>query len=291
MKFVKKFYLAFVVIAVSIGCSSVDYQVLRQRRTATTAVLTGKVGVVISGQVNTQYMFDIDSKRFLFGLGTGTFDKLEDIGECMLIAGKSYIKLSNKAKIYELVSGTALKTPFFTGIDIKSKPAQIILVNEPASMEEIYQEITDYYQYFFIAGIGYFNELSTTALKKAPIYREKIILPEYREKYFHPVGQYKNVPGVFGGIVCTTKVARINPTQSQRMFYINFDNTVLSELTSHTHVALVDDFKLGDVSRSHDVMSIINARKIKDVQHLLTQSRLRQGVIMIYPINKIKEIP
>jgi len=150
-------------------------------------VLAGSVQKVVEGQVQPEDMVDILTERFLFALGSGTFGSMEEIGEGMLLSGEGYIKPSSESGNYKLLSGNNLKTPFLVGINSQAKPEEIIYVDEPKSIQEVYKDLSKKYKFFAAIGIGDFEETATTALKKAPIYGENIVDPKNRSRYFHPL--------------------------------------------------------------------------------------------------------
>jgi hypothetical protein len=214
---------------------------------------------------------------------------MEEIGECILIAGQGYMKSNNPNHGYEVVSSSNLKTPFLMGIEGQAQPVEIIYMDGNQSIEEIYHDLTTRYDFFAVAGIGEFHELATTALKKAPIYGEKIIAPENRVNYFHPVKTTTQTGGIFFGIAQTASSARTNNDYNQRMFYINFANAQTTPaLQSHTHVAIVDDLLIKrDMGKRRQIISAMAEAQVKDVRHLLTQSRLKRALIMVYKIEEI----
>lgn len=255
------------------------------------AVLAGGVQKVVDGQIEPEDMVDILTERFLFALGGGTFGPMEEIGETMLLSGQGYVKTSSESEDYKLLSGNNLKTPFLVGVDNQAKPKDIIYVDKPKSIQEIYRDLSKKYDFFAIVGIGDFEETVTTALKKAPIYGESIIARENRSRYFHPVEKIKQVSGVFVGIVQDMKSAKKAPEFSKRMFYNNFANTTnSSEIQSHTHIAFLDASEiLPKTEGSRLMVPVIPVTEIKDVQHLLPQSRVQRAMIMVYSIAKAEQ--
>jgi len=251
-------------------------------------ILIGDVRKVIQGQVQAQDMVEADTNRFTFALGGGTFGKLEDTGEAIVVAGRGYVKSSSTSEGYRLVSGTNLQTPFLMGIRKQSEHNQWIVVEKSKSLEELYQSLATSYKSFAVAGWGEFQELDSTTLKRAPIYGEEITASENRERYFHPVTPLKQVSGILFGVIQTAMSARDNIIFSQRMFYINFANIAdAPNLLSHTHIALTANYPL-DYEASK-IFSAITAAEVKDVRHLLTQSRLQKAAIMVYPIGRVNE--
>ncbi len=254
-------------------------------------VLAGSVQKVVEGQVEPEDMVDILTERFLFALGSGTFGSLEEIGEGMLISGEGYIKSTSESEKYKLLSGDKLKTPFLVGINSQAKPEEIVYVDEPKSIQEIYKDLSQKYKFFAAIGMGDFEETVTTALKKAPVYGENIVDPKNRARYFHPVKKLKQVSGIFVGIVQTTSSAKEIPGFSRRIFYNNFaDSTDASEIQSHTHIAFLDvTGVLPKTEAGQMILPSMPVANIKDVQHLLPQSKIQRVLIMVYPLVEQQE--
>jgi len=256
----------------------------------------GDVTNVLAGTVKRSDFQQQTPADILFAAGGGTFSVPEETGEMLTLSGTSYVKSVDSAKGYKAESSRALlKTPFSFGLQKGSKPREILRVQsvQGISMENVFRSISERCgRAFAIFGIGKFSFLTATAIKRAPIYGEPISTAEHRAIYFHPVDSVKNRNGIFFGVVINTEKQQppgYADSLERRMVYVNYADKNRSPLQSHAHVLLIagNKRKLDFPKTPDDIVRKAESYAVKDVQHLLTQSVITDGVLMVYDVGAL----
>jgi len=268
-------------------------QVLSDYTTQPKVYLVGDVKKILSGTVKPEDMVDMNPANILFSLGAGSFDNEKGIKEMMAFNGTIYVKGQKPENNYALEqSRSILNSPFTFGIKKGAVPHKVLYYDSanPMVLEDIYAQLMNGYDHAFaIFGIALFDQAQTTALKTPPIYDEPISTPATSAKYFLPTGQMKDQVGFFFGLVVDPNKevggGKYDKGKEQNMFYISFAQKGPLKLQSHTHMLLPAN-KV-DIPRIMDpgaAIQWVSSQEISDIQHLLTSSKVRKALLMLYDV-------
>jgi lysophospholipase L1-like esterase len=290
--------LCCVSFVLSYGQSEPQWKTLYSTQAKSAVYVIGDINSVLTGTVKRSQFQQQVPADILFSAGGGTFSEPEGTGEMLTLAGTSFVKSLDAAKGYKTESSTAiLKSPFSFGLLRGSAAKEILRMQsaEGVSMEQVLRALSARYgRVFAVFGIGKFSFLTTTAIKRAPIYGEPISAPEHRANYFHPVDSLNNQSGIFFGIVINTEKPQppgYADSLERKAVYINYaDNNPVGtgQLQSHTHVLISTDARaLPSATTPDEVLRGAQSYPVNDIRHLLTQSVLTDGLLMVYDVGAI----
>lgn len=255
--------------------------------------VVGDVQKVLAGTVTYGNLVDLDPGNILFSLGAGSFDDEKGIKEMLALNGTVYVKGLNPENNYAIErSKTILRSPFTFGMKKGTLPNKVLYFepSAPGTLEDLYAYLMGGYERAFgIFGVALFDEIKTTALKTPPIYNEPISTPATQAKYFHPVGSFKDHVGVFFGVAVDPRKevpgGKYDTNIEARMFYISFADKATLKLQSHSHILFpkspVDIPRLRDPAAA---MKWASALEMEDIHHLLTSSKVKKALLMVYDV-------
>ena len=254
--------------------------------------ILGEVEPVLNGRLADKDYFDQTTSDVSLALGAGALESINRTGELMIVDGKAYVKPSDPSVNYKMETSTEVLTPFCLGFE-NVQPSSIYIVKDSTkslNISELYHLLSiDHGRLFAVFGIALFDEIDLSAIKLAPIHNESITSQTNTNKYFHSLKPIKDSVGVFFGVVNNPKAnpsAGYDPTIESKMFYVNPADKSTSELRSHTHVLVTTNQSL-ELETNYwqdDVLRLVETLSVVDVSHLLTQSKLRNAIIVVYSV-------
>ena len=254
-------------------------------------VVLGKVTTVLDGQCTGAEFRKIPEHAFLYALGGGSLKPDAALqGEGLVLDGRMYIKSLDAKCGYCTTSAPDGVSPsgwgaFVAGVNADARPiARYKLEGTSQSMDHIYTELVARHgKLIGVAGVGHFTTLETSAIRKAPVYGEPI-LGAKRAEYFHPKAVLSDVDAVFFGMVLRSAADETSATKA--VFYVNPDDKATTGIQSHTHFATVSASDGIDPAEPKTALG-----KVQAVAHLLTQSRMTSGELVVYQLNELDDIP
>jgi hypothetical protein len=253
--------------------------------------ILGEVEPVLNGHLTDKNYFDQTTSDVSLALGAGALESINRTGELMILNGKAYVKPSDSSVNYKMEISTEVLTPFCLGFE-NVQPSSIYIVKGSKSLNisELYQLVSrDHGRLFAVFRIAQFDEIDLSAIKVAPIYNESITSQENTNKYFHSLKPINDRVGVFFGVVNNPKAnpsVGYDSTIESKMFYVNPADKSVSELRNHTHVLVTTNLSLElETNYSQDdTLGLVRTLPVVDISHLLTQSKLRNAVIIVYSV-------
>lgn len=264
---------------------------------SSTLFALGDVKHVLNGALTRRMYFDQEVSRVVVALGAGALGSIDRTGELLIFDGKAYVKPSDAGTNYEMETSTRIMTPFCLGLEEGVEPTAIYSFEsaeqEGRSLDLIYHMLSkDHGRLFAVFGIAEFREIHRSAIKIAPVYNESIIDSRNAGRYFHSLQPLTERVGIFFGLVnnhAKEPTASYDLAVEERMFYVNPADKGSSELRSHTHILIgtseSTQFKL--LATQEDLLRSSRGLSVVDVYHLLTQSALEKGVIIVYDVNSV----
>jgi hypothetical protein len=250
----------------------------------------GEVMTVLNGECTGTKVRKVPDQSFLYALGGGALvDDPEKQGEGIILNGRLFIKSLDASCGYctrTAPDGASLGgwSPFIAGVDYDAKPvARYRLTGTSETVEQIYTELVPRHgKLLGVAGVGKFASIETSAIRKAPAYGEQILGPK-RSEYFHPKAVLRDVDAIFFGMVLRS--AADETTATKMVFYVNPDDKSSAGVQSHTHFATVSTTEGIDPAKPETALG-----KVEQVAHLLTQSRMISGEIVVYKLDDLTSI-
>lgn len=254
--------------------------------------ILGEVEPILNGHLLDKDYFDQKTSDVSLALGAGALESINRTGDLMIVNGKAYVKPSDPSVNYTMEISTEVLTPFCLGFENVQPSSTYIVNNSPKSLNisELYHLLSrDRGRLFAVFGIAQFDEIDLSAMKLAPIYNESVIAQTNANKYFHSLKPINDRVGVFFGVVNNPQVnpsVGYDPTIESKMFYVNPADKSVSELRSHTHVLVTanQSLELETNYSQDDTLRLVGTLSVVDVSHLLTQSKLRNGIIVVYSV-------
>jgi D-alanyl-D-alanine dipeptidase len=289
-------------------CAAEEWRTLEQRNCSVAGFVVGDVQKVLAGAVAARDYVQIEPKTIRFALGAGTLYQPAETGETLTFGGCAFVKSTDPQAGY-CTEGyySLLKSPFCFGVETPTS-ATATLFFDAGSSESAWQ-MNAFYDALLkrfprakavgFIGIGEFERMSATALKRAPLDRKSLMAAENRDVYFHPVREEENVCAAIGGFLykpgAKAPVSADQPSDAfsealGRIFYINYAETQSIPLQQHVHVLLLRDrISPGSVHSESELLRAVSRKNVEDALHMLSQSLLRRAVIAVYSIDEMRE--
>lgn len=285
-----KKYLVAVGLAVLTSTAFAELQQVESLNGKAQGISLGRVTTVLDGQCTGAKFQKIPEHTFLYALGGGALQPdAARQGEGLMLNGRQFIKTLDPAcnfctRTSEDEKNASGWGAFVAGIDFDAKPtARYRLNGTSETIEQIYTELAAKQgKLFAVAGAGHFATIETSAIRKAPVYGEPILGP-LRSQYFHPKGVLRDADAIFFGMVLRSTADQTSATQM--VFYVNPDDKATTGVQSHTHFATVSSPQGIDLTKPGTALG-----KVQEVAHLLTQSRMTNGELVVYRLDDIVQI-
>jgi hypothetical protein len=218
-----------------------------------------------------------------FGLGNGSMNTIQGLGEAVLINGVSYTKSTDQAaeNYYQLAHGDRFMT---TWAFLMSKEAQPNFKLKNTQLKKsltildiyhlIYQKLKNP---FFITAVLQCEMLKSSAIAKAPIEGQNIFT--HANIYYPKTNILKNQSVGLVGIVAN--IEKLTPNFAKKMHRVVYDNSLenkLDSLTTHEHGVLLNQ-AVADIND-------IQIGEVKDIQHLFTDTLVSGFNLNIYIITE-----
>jgi hypothetical protein len=253
-------------------------------------LVLGQVMTVLNGECTGTMVRKVPEHSFLYALGGGAVEPdASKQGEGLIVNGRLFIKSLDASCDYCTRSSNDSRneggwSPFIAGVDFPAKPvARCRLTGTSESVEQIYTELVPRHgKLLGIAGVGRFGTIETSAIRKAPSYGEPILGPK-RSEYFHPKAVLTNQDAIFFGMVLRSAADETSATRM--VFYVNPDDKSSAGVQSHTHFATLSSRDGVDPSKPETALG-----KVEAVAHLLTQSRMLEGEIVVYRLDDLTSV-
>ncbi|MGI8905254.1 MAG: hypothetical protein ACR2IE_02045 [Candidatus Sumerlaeaceae bacterium] len=250
----------------------------------------GRVTTVLDGECTGPRFQKIPENAFLYALGGGALQPdAARQGEGLIVNGRLFIKSLDAACGYCTRTATGVESAsgwgaFVAGVDAQALPiARYRLTESTQTMEQVFTELAARHgKLLGVAGVGRFTALETSAIRKAPAYGEPILGPK-RADYFHPKAVLRDVDALFFGLVLRSAADETSATQA--VFYVNPDDKATSGVQSHTHFATVTSRNGIDPSKPETALG-----QLQEVAHLLTQSRITSGDLVVYKLENLEPV-
>jgi len=256
----------------------------------------GDVGQVLDGTVTREKLVRAHLAGIDLGLGLGSFSDEREVGDMMIVGGKAYIKSTNPFRSFKTESQSHLIfSPFSIGLQKDESADAIYRVKclqegageSPCSIDTLYAQLSQAYpQGFAVLGLGTFSYLKGSALKAAPIQGEKIT-GENASKYIHPSDVFRDKKAAFFGII-------VGPDRDAKGFSEDllgrmFPAASAPGIQSHTHFITSDmEGDLPTPETGAEFLLRVKAAKLAEVFHLLDQSKLKEGILLVYRLEGLE---
>lgn len=265
-----------------------DLKLLEKYDNRVSLTIFGDVRIVLEGKVSDQNVFPLDLKKCRFALGAGSYSDLTKWGETIILESRalgSYV--SNASKLITEEEKKKLRTPFLLGLDSAQKVSSYWELNNKlsGSLLDLYSLVSKHFSYGgVIVGDFLFETLEGSYLKKSSTEQENINV--YKEKYWEKPAPLMDQRGfTYGVIITDAGKKKFPPSVLQKAFYENPNEKEKVPLMSHSHVALTVPH--GTPKTLSDFSIILRTAPILGVRHLLTQSKLKEGVFLLFEIDEI----
>jgi len=225
----------------------------------------------------------IKASDYAYGLGNGSMDTIQGLGEEVLINGVTYTKSADQAakNYYQLSHGDKFMTTWAFLMSKEARPnfnLKSTQLKQPLTVLEIYHLIyQDIKKPFFITGSLQCDMLKSSAIAKAPIEGQNIFA--HPNIYYPKTNSLKNQSVGMVGIVAN--LGELTPNFAQKMHKVVYDNPLESKpdiLTTHEHGILLKQI-VNDIKD-------IPICAVKDIQHLFTETLVSAFHLNIYIITE-----
>lgn len=228
-----------------------------------------------------------NAQAYSYGLGNGAIERVDALGELVLINGVAYMKStdSTSAQYYKLASGKKFMTSWIFLLPLGPVANFNVTsgqdIQESLTLEVIYQRIYDKLKKpFAVTGIVNFSTMKGAAIAKSPIENQNIF--DHKDIYYPNSVEFENVCAAVVGVVANVNaIADATLANAiKKVVYYNPLEAGAGSLTTHEHVLILKN----NVSCIEDV-SIDDAT---DVEHLFTESTITHFNFNVYEINRIQ---
>ncbi|MBX7244747.1 MAG: hypothetical protein K1X53_04570 [Candidatus Sumerlaeaceae bacterium] len=245
-----------------------------------TPAVIGNVKTVLDGNSTAPLFREVPDNTFEFALGAASIgDDPTSQGETLVGGPVTFVKTLDATTNFATTNTTSGRRPwsaFLAGLPRGAKPAaryRLSADGTSISVESLYTRLAQRHgKLFAVAGSGHFASIEASAVKLAPAYGESILGPR-KAFYFHPKEVIPDTNAFFFGMVLRSPADSTSATQ--RIFYVNPDDKATTGVQSHTHFARA----VGPPPR---LDGDLEPAAVAEVAHLLTQSSLLSGELLVY---------
>ncbi len=193
----------------------------------------------------------IDAGPYICGVGNGSFDTINGIGESVIVNGIAYVKTTDKThnNYYTILHGKTFLTTWVFMLGKGSNPHYRIMGNTSPTLAltDLYQQIyNETQQPFLITGKIHCETLNATAIAKAPIDGEDIF--KHENIYYPQKTELNNVHGIVVGVVAD--MSKLTGELAEKMNKVVYFNPLEGKpgvLTTHEHALILNDNSKVDV--------------------------------------------
>ncbi|MCC5876707.1 MAG: hypothetical protein JJU11_10860 [Candidatus Sumerlaeia bacterium] len=252
----------------------------------------GDVQDVLDGVVNEDGKVWRDASAARIGFGAGSPEGIESLGEFLSFKGVAYAKSTDPGSesYYDLIYGPRFLSTCSVFIPNDANPTARVTYtaaegDEGMTLGEIYEllhEVAGHTAYCF-SGSAHFHTLDALAVSRAPIYGEDLF--GNRDRYYTKGATSENdVPTMIMG--CAADFASITDEDRRaHLARILYDNPYDEggELSVHAHALILHEHEA--------MMGAVGPGDVRDVNHLLSQSRIQAFDLEVFPIGELVPHP
>lgn len=228
----------------------------------------------------------LNANDYSYGLGDGSLDVIQDLGEAALVNGLAYTKQTNalSKSYYQMNSGQRFMTSWAFLMSKHARPNATIFssnLSKAISVTKLYKLIAQQIKKpFFVVGIVHDKSLEEAAIAKAPIYGENIFT--HQAIYYPHQNKLFNQSSCIIGVVASD-VPAILAEKMSKVVYVNpLEAADDDNLNTHTHV-------LSLTQKLHHLNEVVSAT-VTDVEHFFENTQVDAFNLNIYCIEDIEMV-